>query len=75
MKYGVSPYNSEIWVRGQILSPSGDEESWQPLGIYGTQEDANQACTSIDEFIGPITLSQPWPAGDWPLAYYPRRTI
>jgi hypothetical protein len=73
MKYGISPYNSEIWVRGQILA--SDEESWQPLGIYGTQEDAAQACTSADEFIGPVTLNQPWPGASWPQAYYPRRII
>ena len=74
MKYGASPFNSEIWVRG-VISSSGDEQSWQPLGIYGTQDDADQACSSIDEFIGPITISQPWPTGDWPRAYYPRRVI
>ncbi len=70
MKYGISPYDSGIWVRGQMV----DDASWQPLGIYGTQADADQACVSTDEFIGPITLSQPWPAGDWGQAYYPRRT-
>lgn len=71
MKYGSSPYNSEIWVRGQMV----DDTSWQPLGIYGTQVDADQACVSTNDFIGPVTLSQPWPAGDWPRAYYPRRVI
>lgn len=77
MKYGISPYNSELWVRGQILPPAneGDEESWKPSGIYATQDEADQACLSTNEFIGPITLSQPWPAGDWPRAYYPRRII
>lgn len=71
MKYGVSPYNSEIWVKGQML----DDTSWQPSGIYATQDEADQACLSAEEFIGPVTLSQSWPAGDWPRAYYPRRTI
>jgi hypothetical protein len=72
MKYGVSPYDSEIWIRGQL---SSDGQSWQPLGIYAAQAEADQACLTITEFIGPITLGQPWPTGNWPLAYYPRQTI
>ena len=72
MKYGAAPYDSIVWVRGQL---SSDGESWQPLGVYGTQVEADQACVSITEFIGPITLSQSWPSGDWPLAYYPLQTL
>ena len=70
MKYGVSPYDSEIWIRGQMQD---DEESWQPLGIYGTQQEADLACLTTTEFIGPISLNQPWPQDNWALAYYPRR--
>jgi hypothetical protein len=70
MKYGVSPYDSEIWIRGQIQDSA---DSWQPLGIYATQQEADQACTTTSEFIGPIRLNQPWPTDNWPLAYYPRR--
>jgi hypothetical protein len=65
---------NEVWVHGQLVNPISD--AWRPLGIYTTQQQADEACTLTNEFIGPIPLNQPWPdTTNWPRAYYPRRQI
>jgi hypothetical protein len=63
---------NEVWVHGQLVNP----DAWLPLGIYTTQQQADEACTLTNEFIGPIPLNQPWPdTTNWPRAYYPRRQL
>lgn len=65
---------SEVWVHGQLVNP--DDNTWLPLGIYTSQQQADEACTLTNEFIGPIPLNQPWPdTTNWPRAYYPRRQV
>jgi hypothetical protein len=65
---------SEVWVHGQLVNP--DDNTWLPLGIYTSQQQADEACTLTNEFICPIPLNQPWPSTpNWPRAYYPRRIL
>ena len=72
---GITMVIIEVWVHGQLIHPT-DVTTWRPLGIYTAHQQADEACTLTNEFIGPIPLNQPWPdTTNWPRAYYPRRQI
>jgi hypothetical protein len=63
---------SEVWVRGQLLP---NDEGWKLLEICTSQQMADEHCVLSNEFIAPAPLNKPFPEGDIPRAYFPRRQI
>jgi len=44
------------------------------LGVFEYSEDAENACTKYNDFVGPLPLNEKLPAElvEWPGCYYPR---
>lgn len=57
-----------------VVGMDGDEQGWQVIGIFTTEEDADAACRTRAHWLAPVTLDldlgdEPM---DWPGVRYPR---
>lgn len=69
----VSSINNLVWVRGTLTNAGMDEERWAAKGVYTTEREAANACTTDDDFIVLVELDKPFPmfAVDAIKMYYP----
>ena len=61
-----------FWVAGQcVVGPA-----WELLGVFSAEASAVSACTTQDDFVGPVLMDTVLPVEsvDWPGSYYPLRS-
>jgi hypothetical protein len=60
-----------LWISGR--SPSENPLQWELNGVFESQEAAEEACTTPEDWVGPIVLNQRMPEGriTHPDGYYP----
>ena len=61
-----------VWVAGQHHGGP----AWELLGVFSAEQAAVAACTTQDDFVGPVPLDTVLPVEsvDWPGSYYPLRS-
>ena len=66
----------ELWIAGRALGKSEKEGhiAWEVRGVFDDQALAEDACTTMLDFVGPLVLNQRCPEEtvEWPGCYYPK---
>lgn len=63
-----------VWVCGKMRGKDdAGNPAWDLQGVFDTETAAEAACTSLNDFIGPVSLNQVLPQGatEWPNCRYP----
>jgi hypothetical protein len=65
-----------VWIVGRVLGEANENglcDTWGFDGVFESEKEAGDYCTSIHQFIGPATLNE-YLGGElfaWPGCYYP----
>ena len=64
-----------VWVVGEARYIGSQE--WEMIGVFSTQEKANEACILPRYFVGPVEINKAFPSKTvpWPGAYFPIRDL
>jgi hypothetical protein len=66
------PESKIVWLAGEYK----EEQQWEIIGIFETEYQANEACKTLNQFIGPIELNKPeYNQVKWEGSYYPQTRV
>ena len=70
----IIPPGGTLWICGKRLLVD-DENGWEFVGVFETEEKAVAACLTQMYFVGPAELNKAFPDErvKWPGAYYPKQ--
>ena len=61
-----------VWLVGEHKYETPTSQ-WEIIGIFETEYQANEACKTLTQFIGPIEMNKPeYNQVKWEGSYYPR---
>lgn len=66
----------KLWVTGKALNPDEENDRWEFVGVFDSEENAVKACKDANYFVGPVELNEELPSETvpWTDGYYPRRS-